>query len=366
MDYEKLHLTFSITDRCKGRNCSFCSTDAQSQGEDFFTKKENLLFEQLDDFNGEFRVCITGGGEPLLARNLYRISHNLFTCKNFCGLGIVTSGADPNDKKEWRRMTAILSESFAKDIRPCLSFHEFGSNFDRRFRETLKFILTKTSVEYVGIKLIHGTKIGRAYRKLYDALNDVLESICEEKKSEEYRIRQHIQFDYEDEHFLSFLRSDWLAEKIGNFSMENMSAIVGQVLQYDFKCLFFKEGAEEKGVLMDVQPQKISGCHGRGKNDPNAVPGESACGIFHEKHVWEKRGIAKLCLQADGYFYPSCSCPKGSITHLGKVGTDSLEKKIKQGYDFFKLMQNEMRGRRKEFLDKDPCDVCMDVWAKLL
>lgn len=366
MNNRRLHITLSITDRCKGRGCSFCATDAKPKGADFSTEKEELFFEQLDDFNGHFRVCITGGGEPLLARNLYRLSHNLFTCKNFCGLGLVTSGADPDDKKEWKRLTAILSEPFAKHIHPCLSFHEFGNNFGRRFRESMKFIFTQTKVRSVGIKLIHGIKIGFAYQKMYDALNDVVGSICEEKNSMKYFIRQHIQFDYEDENFLEFLRSDWLAERIRYYSLKNTMEIVGQLLQHTCFCLFFEQGKEDEGILIDITPQKISGCHGRGKNNQNAVPGESACGIFNARHPWERRQISRLSLQSDGYYYPSCSCPKGSITHLGSVGDGSLMDKAQRGYDFFRLMQAEMSGRREEFIDKDPCAECMEVWAKLL
>lgn len=361
MKYKRLHITMSLTDRCKGRNCSFCGTNAKSKGEDLSRKNEKLFYEQLDAFPDKFTACITGGGESLLARNLWRMTYNLFTFKNFGGLSWITSGATPDDTKEWKRFVRVLEGPYGKYINPNLSYHLSGSGFDKRFIESFKHILLNTQVKTISIKLIHGRNIGQTYAGMYDNVLNVLDSIRDQK---EYIIRP-VGLDYQDEFLLKFIRSKWLQEKINDFSLKNMQEIAVAIHCFECRFLFYRQDNENESVVVEICPQKISGSFGRGIGNPNAITGNSPCSIFFEKHPWNN-GVAKISLQSDGYYYPTAYCPKGAITHLGNVGEETLREKIKRNEKFLILMKSKMSSRREEFIDKYPCDECMEVWTQLM
>jgi MoaA/NifB/PqqE/SkfB family radical SAM enzyme len=318
-----------LSSKCN-RGCSHCFFDADMEGGQFFSvenaeflakeiKKGQRLSREVDLWS---RLDLTGDGELLLNPDLVEIFDILFGRNKKIRGAIVTSGVDSKSPEEAKRLKKILSRGYASQLSFHLSFNLFEKHFPKRLTQTLK-LLFENGVKKVGIKICQTRyetmkTASRLYRLIFFYF---IKWIREIDPLASWEAIQDCYLDRDAEKMtndLARLNGGCDPAKMRTLSSrEIIEDMVFFQSMYDRTFRFVTKFGE---LEITVEPHYLTK-QGRAVNlsDPGFPRNKHKrpCGFLDQ---YEK---CYMHIGADGFYYPSCSCPNVKSLRIGHLREDS-------------------------------------------
>lgn len=336
------YLDMSLTDKCD-RGCSHCACNSRPDGANFlaFGQVEDLL-KQIKRFDFRYvKLCISGGGEPLLHPDLVKIADMAFgALGKKLDLLIVTSGCLSEAEAE-KEIIRELAKKYSRRLKFLLSFNLYNKTFPERLRTTLDLIL-RGGMIWAEIKLCFSLQnFAETYKRLYDALNDFgLYSGVDVR---------HLMVDVEDR----FFRPEHYLSEI--WSLRRMRQLTGLSLQS--ACLYIL--ASRYGImLLSVLPFSVHQ-RGRALNLKQCAWYLPGCRFLFK---FPRRNVVNLFIDQRGRFLPDCDCITEPEMSLGEIGQISLAEVLRVKEDLGHYLIRAILADKRRFNDWDVCKIC--TWYK--
>lgn len=375
-------MTICLSSKCN-RGCRHCDAEATMDGCFFTIEQAHLLAQnsaryakqamEKDGIDCRFEFIVTGDGESLLNPDLPEIINILFSECPTSRVSIITSGADPKNPEEEKRLLKILQQPFANQLSFILSFNIFQNGFPKRLLRTMKF-LYENGVGHIDIKITLTHKY--VYRTIY-RLNRLIEG-----------------------YFMPLIRKvNPLADKENSFSPtiseRNFKSEIGELIHHKTT---FASGDEQQVLTESITKIRPLSEWELGEwfvffqtNFSQTYRFETALGpktFSYGPQCLVRRGRAKelvkhllpfqhhryLCrfltendytkihIGADGYYYLICDCPKSAALRVGHV-RDDIHEVIKSFFHLKRLLPGYMIWDDSWY--DDVCDHCVRVMGRM-
>lgn len=371
-------LMLSLSSKCN-RGCSHCYFDSNMKGTFFSPENAVFLAEELakanekniDKFNLEFFLHFSGNGESLLNPNFEEIMDIIFEGNPFISGSFITSGVDPKNSSEEKRLVNLLSKPYANRLNFCVSFNLFEKDFSKRITRTLD-ILFENSDKKVGIKICLPKK--RVYLpilKLHNLLEKhFIENVREENPiilENDNEIIEPIGISYRLKEAVKFIC--WLdkeskkreIKEAANKHLINIRSSEDDILaeMIDLKISFnqsFILRTKFGERRIDYLPHSLT-CRGRAKN----MPWEEFPKNVRKTPCCYMIKSLMPCINSDGYYYLTPDCLKIPTMKIGQV-TDNLLDIIFVTNGFLKMLLQKIILDQRPY--EDICELCSKIAAK--
>jgi hypothetical protein len=334
-----LYLDMSVTDRCD-RGCAHCGCNSRPDGTVFLPlDTARALFSEIATMDFRYvKLCISGGGEPLMHSGLAGICDEAYKALGKrLDLLVVTSGCLDQASGE-KEIIRELARKHRQRLKFLLSFNLYNKSFPERLQTTLDLLLQERMI-WTEIKLCFSLdNFVETYCRLYDTLNDFGISSGVDVR--------HLMVDIGDrffrpQHYLSKLWSPRRARQLTGLSLQST-------------CFYILDGNKGK-MLLSVMPFSL---HQRGRAqylNQRAwyMPG---CRFLFR---FPRQGVVNLFIDHNARILPDCDCiHKAEIMSFGKVGKISLKDALEVKEDLGHFLTRSIIGDKRQFGDWDLCEIC--------
>jgi organic radical activating enzyme len=329
-------ISFDATTRCD-RGCSHCSYESTPEGIDFTVEKTQKVVRLIEESGFPTVINITGGGEPLLNKDLPEIV-NLISASPFVSrISLVTSGF--RTPKERKNLKDALKNAKDGKLKVVLSFHLFSGEHKKRMTDTIRFLL-KPKNRLVKDFSIKTTLALSAKERTLGVLNGIFN-------------RFEVYSYLIDPKGLKRIKMFHFEKKI--YSKKYYDHLFA--LAHFTDCWFWQEETD-KGILVTAQPLASKG---RAKKQP----GISGHFKPHCPTMVKPEKI-EIDIDVNGSIFPSAGCNSKAYPNLSIATLDDSWQKVMAIRDHFaqQMLSALLADKRPYDHPNNICSLCSKIKAE--